>query len=103
MKTPFETHAAVLRDGSDGASPSLQDLTLNRWNGEGRKVDMGRFARTADAEHWASDQGEESDQSLACRRDQQQGRETIMGSPQKRKIKHAKRAWRLESSGRASE
>ncbi len=83
MKTPFETHAAVLRDGSDGASPSLQDLTLNRWNGEGRKVDMGRFARTADAEHWASDQGEESDQSLACRRDQQQGRETIMGSPQK--------------------
>jgi hypothetical protein len=53
MTSPFETHAAVLRDGRYGASQSLQDLVLSLWNGEGWPLDMGRLARNADAAHWA--------------------------------------------------
>lgn len=53
MTTPFETYESVLRDGSYGASESLQDLVINLWNGKGWTVDMGRLARNADAEHWS--------------------------------------------------
>lgn len=53
MTSPFETHEAVLRDGSYGASESLQDLVLSLWNGQGWPIDMGRLARNADARHWA--------------------------------------------------
>jgi len=42
-----------LRDGSYGASESLQDLVLNLWNGQGWQVDMGRLARNLDGPHWA--------------------------------------------------
>ena len=53
MPSPFETHAAVLRNGSYGASQRLQDLVLSLWNGEGWPLDMGRLARNADTAHWA--------------------------------------------------
>jgi len=53
LTNPFQTHEAVLRDGTYGASESLQDLVLNLWNGQAWPVDMGRLTRNLDAAHWA--------------------------------------------------